>query len=136
MAGQMRRRARETDDSYYRCLFQNAALDLESAVMDAASAAATAPGSLGLVEGEAVADMPVEEGADRIGEQQRIVKFLWHAFVHIGSPALTEGRPQGMTGFVIRYGRQGGGLQARHSQRTREKHAGFPAYFSFRLRAL
>jgi hypothetical protein len=31
LAGQMRRRAYETDDSYYRRLFQNAALDLESA---------------------------------------------------------------------------------------------------------
>lgn len=31
LAGQMRRRACETDDSYYRRLFQNAALDLELA---------------------------------------------------------------------------------------------------------
>ena len=31
LAAQMRRRVQETDDDYYRRLFQNAALDLESA---------------------------------------------------------------------------------------------------------
>ena len=31
LAAQMRRRVRETDDAYYRRMFQNAALDLETA---------------------------------------------------------------------------------------------------------